>query len=55
MGPLVAAALAGGPKGFAPALVAASSAVALGGLLMAVVWISGGNVNRKRKGVGLWR
>jgi predicted MFS family arabinose efflux permease len=55
LGPLVAAALAAGPKGFTPALVAASSAVALGGLLMTVVGLSGGNVNRKRKGVGLWR
>jgi MFS family permease len=55
LGPLVAAALAGGPQGFAPALVAASSAVAFGGLLMAVVGLSGGDLNRKRKGVSLWQ
>ena len=55
LGPLVAAALAGGPRGFAPALAAASSAVAFGGLLMAVVGLSGGDANRKRKGVSLWQ
>jgi predicted MFS family arabinose efflux permease len=37
LGPLVGAALAGGPSGFGPALVVASAAVGLGGLLMAVV------------------
>jgi MFS family permease len=41
LGPLAAAALAGGPNGFGPALVAASAALALGGSLMAAVWLFG--------------
>jgi predicted MFS family arabinose efflux permease len=39
LGPLVAAALAGGANGFGPALVAASTVVAFGGVLMFVVWV----------------
>lgn len=39
LGPLVAAALAGGADGFGTALVAASTVVAFGGILMFVVWV----------------
>ncbi len=41
MGPLVAAALAGGAGGFGPALVFASAAVALGDLLIPAVGLVG--------------
>ena len=41
LGPLVAAALAEGPGGFGPALVFASAAVALGGLLIPAVGLAG--------------
>ena len=37
IGPVMAAALAGGPSDFGPSLTAASAAVLLGGVLMAAV------------------